>query len=178
MATIPSFRTWTTGEVVTAAMMNSNVRDAGNFFLSWPVCEARQTVAQSLPNNSATGVTFDTNDIDTDSAHSTVTNPSRYTAKTQGRFQVSGKCSFTANATGIRTVSIGLNGTVINGSDVFALATATDNMRLWAGPLTQFMNGTTDYLEVQGYQNSGAGLNCVVTTGQQPRMSIRMVGTT
>jgi len=48
VAALPTFRTWVTGEIVTAAELNSNVRDAGTFLLSWPVFEGRQTVAQTL----------------------------------------------------------------------------------------------------------------------------------
>lgn len=179
MGTLPSYRTWVAGEILTAANMNSNVRDAGNFFLSVPVFEGRQTVAQSLGNNATTAITLDTEDIDTDNGHSTATNTSRYTAATSGRYQLSGGISFTANATGVRTVALLLNGTVINGSDVFALGTATDDMRLPARTLTAFMNGTTDFVEIGGFQNSGAGLNTVVAVGSKhPRFSVRWVGTT
>lgn len=164
--------------MVTAAFMNSNIRDAGNFFLSWPVCEARQTVAQSLTSGSGLAILFDTNDIDTDGGHSTVTNTSRYTAKTQGRFQIAGGVGYASNAAGSRWAYWSFNGTAGNGTSQSILGNVT---RVLAATMTSFFNGTTDYVELFGLQNTGGALNTDVGTGAlgyQSRMSIRMVGTT
>lgn len=176
MATIPVFRTWTAGEVVTAAYMNSNVRDAGNFFLSWPVFEGLQTVAQSLANATPTGLLIDTNIIDTDGGHSTVTNPSRYTGKTAGRFQLFGGCSFAANGTGIRLIEYAKNGTTPAGTDVIGYLTAGTSARICGRLGTYFLNGSTDYLEVLVYQSAGGALSTSVVSAEQPSMSVRMVG--
>lgn len=177
MATIPSFRTWVTGEVVTAAFMNSNIRDAGNFFLSWPVFEGRQTVAQSLANGSGIAILFDTEDVDTDSGHSTVTNTSRYTPQTQGRFQHAGGVGYASSATGSRWAYWGINAVALNGS---SQSIPGNVARLTAATMTSVFNGTTDYLELFGLQNTGGALNTDVGTGAlgyQSRMSVRMVGT-
>lgn len=179
MATLPSFRTWVTGEIVTAAELNSNVRDAGNFFLSWPVFEGRQTVAQSLTNNTSTPITLDTEDIDTDNGHSTVTNTSRYVGATAGRFEVCGKVGFASNATGTRVAWLAKNGTAINGSGTQVSAAAGGAVTLLPTPrMTVTLNGTTDYVEVLGVQTSGGALNTDVTTLDQSILSVRMVGTT
>ena len=178
MATLPSFRTWVAGEIVTAAYLNSNVRDAGNFFLSWPVCETRQTLAQSLTNSTATTILYDTNDIDTDSGHSTSTNTSRYTGKTAGRFQISGGIGYASNATGQRWVEWQKNGTSINGGGVLAAPVNGQITRLPARTMTVFLNGSTDYVELMGLQTSGGALNTAVSAADQPTLSVRMVGTT
>lgn len=179
MATLPTFRTWVAGEIVTAAYMNTNIRDAGNFFLSWPVFEARQTLAQSIPANSDTGILLDTEDIDTDNGHSTATNTSRYVPQTAGRFQLSGGVSFASNATGQRNSEFGKNGTLINGSGVAITPLSGVSTRVPTRVMTVVANGSTDYFELFGWQNSGGALNTANTfAGDQSTFSVRMVGTT
>ena len=178
MGTLPSFTTFSAGSILTAAQLNTNVRDAGNFFLSWPVFEGRQTVAQSIPNGTPTGVTYDTNDVDTDTGHSTVTNTTRYTGKTGGRFQLSGGIGFAANATGRRAAQWYRNGSAVNAGSAMMPATAANDCALAARTITVFLNGTTDYIELFAYQESGGALNTFVTGGGQPSLSVRMVGST
>lgn len=178
IATIPVYRTWTAGEVITAAELNSNVRDAGNFMLSWPVCEARQTIVQSLATGSGTAISLDTNEIDTDGGHSTVTNNSRYTAKTQGRFMFSGGVGYATSGAGSRWAYWSINGTALNGA---SQSLPGNVLRLAAPTMSGFFNGSTDYLELFALQNTGGALNTDVGTGAlgyQSRMSVRMVGTT
>lgn len=180
MATLPTFRTWVAGEIVTAAYMNTNVRDAGNFFLSWPVFEGRQTVAQALANNTLVEILFDTEDVDTDNGHSTVTNTNRYTPQTAGRFQVSGGVSYAANATGVRNAEIAKNGTTINAGGISLINSgAGGSTRVGTRTMTLTANGSTDYFSIIGAQGSGASLNTSVATAQdQSSFSVRMVGTT
>lgn len=177
MATLPSFRTWVAGEIVTAAYFNTNVRDAGNFFLSWPVFEGRQTVAQALASGANTALLFDTEDIDTDNGHSTVTNTDRYTPQTAGRFQISGKVSFAANATSYRGAVILKNGAVINGADTIHPPISGVTHRQATPTLTQLANGTTDYFQIAGTHAIGAPLNTSIAAVEQPTFSVRMVGT-
>jgi hypothetical protein len=178
MATIPVEITWTTGQVVTAAQLNSNLRDAVNFLLSWPVCELRQTVAQSVANNTDTPLSMDAEEIDTDNMHSTVTNTSRVTAQTAGRFQLSGGTSYASNTTGRRAASYRLNGAPMLGTQAaITAAGATADVQPTGRTLTTYLN-VGDYVELVAYQDSGGSLNTQVTTGQQPRFSVRMVGTT
>ncbi len=178
MATLPSFRTWVTGEVVTAAEMNSNIRDSGNFFLSWPVFEGRQTVGQSVANGNATvGLVLDTEDVDTDNMHSTVTNPSRVTPATAGRYQHSGGVGWVANATGRKGCWWRLNGADITGSETIGPSSAAGTTVVCARAKTTFFNGTTDYLELLPYQESGSALLTSVATFEQSTVSVRMVGT-
>lgn len=157
--------------------MNANVRDAGNFYLSWPVFEGRQTIAQALPTAANTVLLYDTEDIDTDNGHSTVTLPSRYTPQTPGRFQVHGKASFASNATSYRGAMIMKNSSVVNGGD-HILATVTVNIRIPAPTLTLLANGTTDYFEIAATHAIGSSVNTAVASVEQPTFSVRMVGTT
>lgn len=179
MATLPSFRTWVAGEIVTAAYMNSNVRDPGNFFLSWPVFEGRQTLAQTLTTSVDTGILLDTEDIDTDNGHSTSANTSRYTPQTPGRFQLSGAVSFVSNTTGQRNAELGKNGSLVTGSSISLTPNTGASIRVPVRTMTQTANGSTDYFELFGWQNTGAGLNTATSfTADQCTFSVRMVGST
>lgn len=163
MATVPSFRTWNVGEIVTAAFLNTNVRDAGNFFVAPPIVEVFQAVAQSLGNAAFTALTFDSSSVDTDGGHSNVTNNSRYVGKTAGYFLFSGGANFAGNATGGRGTLWAKNGTAINQSQLMMFAgTAAVTLGIVARPKIIQLNGTTDYVELQAFQSSGGALNTSV----------------
>lgn len=179
MATLPAFRTWVAGEIVTAAFMNTNIRDPGNFFLSWPVFEGRQTAGQSIPNGTPTALLFDAEDIDTDNGHSTSVNTSRYTPVTAGRFQISGGFTFVANATGVRNCDLWKNGASINAGSASYPANGANIARYPVRTMTMTANGTTDFFELAAFQSSGGALLTDVSLGlSQSGFSVRMVGTT
>lgn len=174
MATVPTFRTWVVGELVTASFMNTNIRDAGNFLTAVPLYEGRQTVAQSIPNAANTPVNMDTEDIDTDGGHSTVTNTSRYTVQTAGWWRISGGVGMTANGTGARQTSILKNSGVNSGS------------AQWLAPGAVTFSGSArskcisaivgDFFEIAMFQNSTVALNTVITSVDgQPNMSAQWV---
>ena len=178
MAAIPSFRTWVAGEIATATFFNSNVRDAGNLFLAVPIGEFRQTVTQNITTSVGTAINFDTEDVDNDNGHSTVTNTSRYTAQTAGRFQVSGGVSYASHAdSNVRQVEIDLNGASVSGSDQAVVGFSADNARIGTRVKQVFMNGSTDFVTIVAFQASGITLATVVTGAQQPNMNVRWVGT-
>lgn len=168
-----------TAEIITAAEMNSNIRDPGNFFLSWPVGEYRQTVAQSYSNSVGANLLFDTNDIDTDSMHSTSTNTDRVVPKTAGRFQLSGGGSWAGATNGFRDFELGKNGASINGGGTLMFTgSAAASLRMTTRTITQFANGSSDYFHIVGLQSSGGALLTAVSGTEQPTFSVRMVGTT
>lgn len=174
MATVPSFRTWVTGELVTASYMNTNIRDAGNFFTAFPLCELRQTVVQSCATGANTPINFDTEDIDSDGAHSTVTNTSRYTAQTAGWHRISGGVGITGNATGARQVAIFKNGGVNPGSAQWLNPGAVTAAISARSKCISLVVG--DFIEIVMFQTSGGALNTVVTSNDgQSNMSAQWV---
>lgn len=165
MATVPSFRTWSSGETVTAAYLNANIRDAGNYWVTnRPRAKLRATAVQSIPDNAATPVNFDTEDMDNDSGHSTVTNTSRYTAQTQGWFMCSGSVAHGASTAGTsRSADIAVNGTVVVGATNSSgpRPGGTGAMTQASATVVTFLN-TGDYVELRALQNSGGALNTAV----------------
>jgi hypothetical protein len=177
VGTVPSFRTWVAGEIVTAAYMNANVRDAGNFMIGQPIAFLRQATLQSIPNNAFTSISLDTSDVDSDGGHSNITNNSRYTGKTAGWFQFSGGISIVVNATGARGAAWAKNGAAVSGGGAL-IQTVAATFPTWVAARTIpiQLNGTTDFVEIQAFQNSGGALNTSTgSANDQPSMAVRWV---
>lgn len=143
MATLPSPRTWTVGELLTAAKLNTDLRDGLNFLLSGkPLCKLKLSASVSVSNQN---IPWSVEDVDRDNGHSTVTNTDRYTAQTAGWYRATAAVewidAFTAGkgrrvsighissggsliwSTGVASLSLGTgNNTQQNVSDMFPLA--------------------------------------------------------
>lgn len=173
MATVPNPRTWTVAELLTAAKMNTDVRDGLNFLLSPPLAILRKTTSQGVSNGTHTAITFDAEDFDRDGGHSNVTNPSRYTCQTAGYYDLSGNITFAANGTGWRDIMFQKNGSSStrqsrNGCPAIPGGTAESALNL-AG--TMFLS-VSDYVEIVAYQTSGGTLNAVASN-QDSRFEVR-----
>ena len=106
MATVPSPRTWTVGELLTAAKMNTDVRDGLNFLLSGkPLCRMKWPGGTSAVGWGSF-IEFTTEIVDRDNGHSTSTNQSRYTAQTAGWYSIACSVNFTDEFTGGQTRAI------------------------------------------------------------------------
>lgn len=113
----------------------------------------------SVPNNSFAAITWNSSTDDNWSGHSSVTNPSRYTAQVAGLYRFSGAYTTANNATGYRLVGWALNGVELANSRIYnpnlsgtvnnSVVAATTKLRLNVG----------DYVEMYVFQNSGASLN-------------------
>lgn len=124
-------------------------------------CKVRHSTTQSIPNSTETTVAFNTELYDTDGMHDTVTNNSRITPQTAGKYEFKANIIFDANAGGdLRRASIRKNGTIIiavsshrdvSGSGDDAVVVSVD----------EDMNGTTDYVEVLAFHDEGAPLDLV-----------------
>jgi hypothetical protein len=175
MGTVPSEDTVTAGTTATAAYANKNIRDAVNWFVtSRPVCLARQTVLQAVATATWTSVTLDSESVDRDGGHSTVTNTSRYTSATAGWYYASGVVGFAANATGFRATRWAINGTDVPGSYNFTQPW-TGAASVTAVGMLVFLN-SGDYLELQCEHNIAGSLNTNVTSNQGSSMSLWWIG--
>jgi hypothetical protein len=173
VGTVPSTLVYVTGQVVTAAQLNGSPGGTwGPFVLGRPDVRVRQTVAQSIPNNTWTDLAFDTEDVDPDLWHSTVTNTARLTPQTAGRISLIGAgVAFAGNVTGRRGVRWALNGSPLNGTDVLVPAGSSGTFAVGARGDRVDVNGSTDYLTVQVYQDSGGALSTSVAADVQPAAS-------
>lgn len=121
-----------------------------------PVCFVKQTVAQSIPNNALTALTFDTEILDTDNLHSTASNTSRVViGGTLGWWRVTGHYLNNVNVSGTRVgVAVALNGTTQTPEPLF-FAAGTAATSAVVTTLVQ-ATASTDYVELQAFQASGS----------------------
>lgn len=124
------------------------------------VARAIDNAGVSLNDNTVTTIALNGETTDTDSIHDTVTNNSRLTCQLTGKYLVTAIISYSSNSVGIRQCRIKKTGTVaqvntltaVNGFETRVLG--CDILDLVAG---------TDYIEVEGYQNSGGSLALVAS---------------
>ncbi|HEY6021598.1 MAG TPA: hypothetical protein VIY48_17545 [Candidatus Paceibacterota bacterium] len=176
MATVPAEITWVSGQVVTAAQLNTNLRDAVNFLINKPTCQVRQTVSQNLTTGSAAAIAFDTEDVDNDNMHSTTTNTTRLTAVTSGRYHVGGGyCA--ASTTGRKEVWVRINGGDVNGTE----SGVPGGSAVATGPALRgvsiFLNAG-NYTELWVFQDSGGTIATSVSGAQQASFFALWTGTT
>ncbi|MFE9127107.1 hypothetical protein ACFYOF_17080 [Streptomyces sp. NPDC007148] len=156
---VPTVASEVPGNFLTGALWNAGPKALGDWSTSQPIFIGYQSTVQSIPNNAWTSFTIDTEILDSDGGHSTTTNTSRYTATVPGVYLVFGTSGYVSNTTGLRRARIALNGSPVigagMGSDTHAASGAIGE---FVGSLVP-MNGTTDFVEVQGYQTSGGALN-------------------
>jgi hypothetical protein len=177
VATVPGVNTWSAGSILTAAQLNTYVSAAVAFLINRPVFQGRQTVTQSLTSGVSTPAILDTEDIDNDNMHSNTTNPTRATAQTAGRFQVSGGVGWLANATARKGCWWLVNGAAVNGSSAVGPSSASLTTTNASRVRTVFLN-VGDYVELLAYQEIGGALSTNVGTFDQSSMTVRWVGTT
>jgi len=127
-----------------------------------PAFRLKQTVVQSIPHNTNAFLLFNSEDLDTEDGHSTVTNTSRYTATVAGWYNVRGNYQSAHNITGNRLAFITKNGTITVAQTGRSASSTSNSMGLEVSGLV-YLNGTTDYIEVGCFQSSGAALNTNAT---------------
>jgi hypothetical protein len=156
---VPTQRTWTVGDIVTAAEMNANVRDAVNFLENPPIFIGTQSSPQSPASGSFVAVTFDAETVDTYNGHSTTTNNSRYVAAVAGWYLVVAQVGLVANTTGFRAPCLFVNG-VAPGTGIMQsqLSPSQSGNTLIQVAGMVFLNAT-DYVEVRIDQTSGGALS-------------------
>ncbi|MCW2767782.1 MAG: hypothetical protein JWO11_3741 [Nocardioides sp.] len=159
MATVPSPRTWAVGELLTAAKLNTDLRDGLNFLLAPPFALLQKT--GNLPSTTSgtwTIVPWDSEQSDVDGGHDNVTNNSRYTIKTAGWWQFYATVAFFSNTTGHRGIRFRKNGTgnplpgeiVLDSTDSTGQGTPVS--------LSVAQLAVNDYVEVEVLQDSATTL--------------------
>jgi hypothetical protein len=125
-----------------------------------------------------TSIAFDVEDNDSDAFHDTSTNNSRLTVPSgkAGRYDIVGHFAWESNATGLRYARVLLNGTTILTLDTQAPVSGDVTTHTVVVPNYDLIVG--DYVEVQGFQTSGANRQIVAdtTTTGSPRFALRQVG--
>ncbi len=131
------------------------------------------SVSQTIPNNTATILAFDQERYDTDDIHDPITNNSRLTCKTAGKYILVFNGGFTQNAAGWRQYRFKLNGVTylglnLQGFDLdgrsFTTITSIRDLSL------------TDYVEIEVFQNSGVPLDLLTSPSQSAEFMMQRIG--
>lgn len=152
---------WQVGDIGSAALLNAQLYDGLTFLLNPPAFSGYQNTVQSLTSSTWTGLNIDVTNYDNYSGHSNTTNPSRYVAQVAGTYTCCGVYAPAGNATGIRAVRLQKNGSPVLGASVYAPAYGTVEMGV-ATPTVDIPLLLGDYVEVAGWQSSGAALNTIL----------------
>ena len=135
--------------VVTQAMLSTNV--AGN----GPAFSAYGTALQSASNATFTKIAYNTEEFDTASYYDSTTNY-RFTPLIAGYYQFNATIGSSNAVTGFVGLSFYKNGSRFKDG---TFGTNGNNGPICSGSALIYLNGSTDYVEVFGYQNSGTSLN-------------------
>jgi hypothetical protein len=145
----------TNGQILTADSTQSlGLKWASPSAASFVGCVLTKSTGQTIANSSFVDVTWDTEDLDTNGFHSTVTNTDRITIPSgyAGKYLVISQLSYGNNATGdIRRAAIYKNTTQLS------LANVTPNR---ATPVASYIAdmGVGDYFKTAAYQDSGGNV--------------------
>lgn len=164
--------TATSGTVTTVGASSTAVATRG-YADSPDTFESVQAVATTLTNGAFTAVTWTTEILDDQNAHSTVSNTSRVTPTKAGYYRVSGQVMFASASGGLRAARVAKNGTYVAGSETIVPGPATAGTLAvqFSSPLIQ-CNGTTDYVEVYAYNDASINTFVSGSNGQASRVTV------
>lgn len=171
-------KTFAVGDVLTAADLNTYVRDNAKWLgTDKPHCRIRNS---ANINHTSTGnyqaLTFDSERVDVGAMHDLVTNPGRITVPAGGAgfYTIGGQIEFDGNATGRRGIQIRLNGaTVIAREETPSIGANDQPITL----VTAYQLAAGDYVELMGYQNSGGNLNMLASSAYAPEFYAHWLST-
>lgn len=128
-------------------------------------CAVRVTNStnQTIASAAWTPLAFDTERYDTDNLHSTVTNNTRITFRTAGKYILTGDIEFNSGAGTARGLSILKNGATFIAVDFITPTGGGFPTTMSIATQHDFIVG--DYVELQGWQNTG-GLLAVNSSAQ------------
>lgn len=162
----------TTGQPILAAW-GDVVRDDLEYLAeNRPHFRAYNSAALSIPNNTFTAVTLNSERFDVGGMHSTASNTDRGTVPTgeAGKYSAWASGGFAAHATGVRIHALYINGATAVANVRSESATDTTPEFLAYSPL--YSLAAADYMSFYTFQNSGGALNLAATGNHTPEFSM------
>lgn len=131
------------------------------------------SVSQSIPHNTVTALAFNSERYDTDTIHDPVTNNSRLTCKTAGKYLIIGSIQFNAHATGWRALGIKIKG--VSFLTFASVGLRSDNV--WICDTASVWDlAVNDYVELCTQQTSGAALGIPYYPHYTPQFMMQRIG--
>lgn len=178
MVQIPYTRqTWTDGaSALSAARMA--VLENGIYEVSYaPAVRVYHNANQSINTDTSTVLAFNSERFDTtanagSTMHDNVTDNSRLTCRYAGKYQISACIRFASNSTGVRQVTLKLNGTTTIARQS---TSALNGLQTDVNVSCLYDLAVNDYVQVEVYQTSGSGLNVEVNANDSPEFMMARV---
>ena len=140
------------GSTILTVDGSGNITPSNNLYPKVPAFSAYQSSSQTINNNTYTKISFQTKEFDTTSDFDNTTNY-RYTPSVEGYYQINANMSINGGAVGETLAELYKNGSIIKRTVGFYNANNTYAANV---SCLVYMNGSTDYIELYGYQNSGS----------------------
>ena len=123
-------------------------------------CSLTKSAAQTLSNATATAITFNGENFDTDAYHDNSTNNSRITipAGKGGKYVVSARATFASNITDQRRIQLRVNGSA-TAIDLFNTSTGVAGEPFTMQTIRFLSLSAGDYVEMFAFQQSGGNLD-------------------
>lgn len=151
---IPTVKTWTTGEVPSAANLQAQVSDPITFAINPPCAIVARAANQSIASGASAYLSWDTEVADNRAMFAptsdtvTITESGLYLATAWGRWDT--------NPTGIRVLEVHQNGITITSESGNASGSTSDHRDTVVAPLACAVG---DVIKINTFQNSGSTLN-------------------
>lgn len=167
-------RTWVTGETVSAAQLNEQVRDNENFLFSPPGCKVYRATNQTITTGSGgADVSFSNERYDTDGMWA-IGSPTIVDINTNGRYLLVGQIIWAAEASSTYRILRFYVGSAIIGYDarhpVQTAGTQTAVSLTTINPFT-----SSDQIKMFVAQNTGGSLDIVAGNGS-PELALQWIG--
>lgn len=157
-------------DALSSTNLNAYLRDPVTFLMKRPAAQLRSLASQTLTSGSWASMTYNGEQLDSDpeggSAHSTLSNTSRYTARYPGWYLCSAACTFIGNATGRRGGRWSVNGSTVMASEAYHANAGASSVTAFAPTMLVYLY-VGDYLEFQAFQESGGNLGTFSSTNNQ-----------
>ena len=138
-------------------------------------CSLWKSANQTANNVTQTPVSFNNEDFDTSGFHDNVTNNDRVTIPTglSGKYLVTSKVDFSANATGQRVLYHFINGVLVN----LAISPVNSSTNGSSFELSGVYNlSAGNFIQMQIYQDSGSALNILGAAQYYTNMQVMYLG--
>lgn len=180
--------TFTTGNVLTAANLNTDVRDNTNYLFDQPMAVVSDNgVGTSIANNTITNMTMGLTILSSPGITIALAT-AKFTPTFAGTYQTWANFTWSANATGVREQGVLQSAGTDTLYIAYSVATPSVNAK-WGvsiSGVSSVLNGSTHFLQLQVAQNSGGALTIIgdntvgtilSSNGVPCRFGIKMLGT-
>lgn len=146
---------------IAPASWGDQVRDNLEFLIDPPYCSVFNSAVQNIANNTNVALTANSENFDNNAMHSTVSNTSRMTIQTAGRYQFISTVAFASNGTGLRQILFRIDGTTfITPSVQITAVTGSVTSPLLVANIAL---NAAQYVECMVRQTSGGALDVTLT---------------